>query len=197
MFSNRSQEKFYSNLIEPPHSSTFSKICQLLFWYKEKSHKNITLILVHLFQTLDTSIVHQKLKWDHNRRRSDVFGDARYWFCSNLIRYALIEPLLSKSNQICPNFASILPKSNPVCLILINFNNNMFVRGFGYRLGMRHCGCISNEMLSYSTEWNIIGSESLVFLLIQSEKELKYIFTVWYEIANIFLVVIFSMLFFK
>jgi len=38
----------------------------------------------------------------HNRWRSNVFGDARFLFCLNLIKFAQIELFLPK---ICPNFA--------------------------------------------------------------------------------------------
>jgi len=47
----------------------------------------------------------------HKHRRSNVFGDARFWFCRNLITFAQI------SAQFCPNFAIILPKSNQFCQI--------------------------------------------------------------------------------
>jgi len=45
----------------------------------------------------------------HNRRKSNAFGDARFLFCPNLIKFAQILSLLHKCR---PNFAQIWPKCN-------------------------------------------------------------------------------------
>jgi len=44
--------------------------------------------------------------------------------------------------QLCPNFASILPKSNQICPTLINFTQKQLVKG---------CGCILCTPSSYDT----------------------------------------------
>jgi len=51
-----------------------------------------------------------KTLW-HGHKRSNFWGDARFWFCPNLI----------KSAQILPKFAKISPKSNQICPNLISF----------------------------------------------------------------------------
>jgi len=41
----------------------------------------------------------------HSSRRSNVLGDARFWFCTNLVKFA---------QYFCANFALNLPKSNQI-----------------------------------------------------------------------------------
>jgi len=55
----------------------------------------------------------------HSRRRSNVFGDSRFWFFPkiwpNIITFTRI------SIQFCSKFALIFPKSNQICPNLTNF----------------------------------------------------------------------------
>jgi len=44
--------------------------------------------------------------WKHIRKRFNVFGDARFWFCTKLIKHAQIWSLFVK---ICLNFPQNLP----------------------------------------------------------------------------------------
>jgi len=52
------------------------------------------------------------IEYRHSRRWSNVFGDARFWFCPNLIKFAQILSLLPKFRfncaQISPQFRSNL-----------------------------------------------------------------------------------------
>jgi len=46
-----------------------------------------------------------------HKRRSNVFGDAKVWFCPNLITFAKnLFLILPKSNQINPNLTNFAPK---------------------------------------------------------------------------------------
>jgi len=66
---------------------------------------NMSAALLYLTQSCTlANLSHKNNSW-HGRRRSKVFGIARFWFCPNL-------------HHSCPNFSQIqpnLPKSNQFC----------------------------------------------------------------------------------
>jgi len=53
--------------------------------------------------------------------RSDVFGDAKFFFCPNLFKFCPIYSLLSFLVKFRFNFAKISLKSNQICPNLIKF----------------------------------------------------------------------------
>jgi len=71
--------------------------------------------------------------------RSNVFGDARFWYCPNLIKFAHIlitfAQISPKFDQILPKFAQALPKKTPW-----------------------ECGCIPSF---YGTDWCHIKVDDL------------------------------------
>jgi len=74
----------------------------------------------------------------HSRRRSNVFGDTRFWFCPNLDQILItFRPNFSKfaqSNKIWPNLNHFSPKFFKICP-----NFEKFVAAFPDPKALRGC----------------------------------------------------------
>jgi len=70
----------------------------------------------------------------HSRKRLNVFGDARFLFCPNLIKFSQIEPILPKKKLLGNTAAFPAPTS------LISFH-------FGFSF-CKHCSVVNLQFHS-------------------------------------------------